>query len=298
MQYPKQFFVLFALLLIKPSNYTMKNYKLFILLVVTAFFVACSKDDSSGSGTAPVANDNPISGQFQKRVLIEDFTGTWCGYCPRVAYGIDQVMLQTTKAVPVAIHQQSSSFDPYHFAGAAPLVSQINLTGYPTAMLNRVTEWGYPENANAGQVKGLVSNNCGLGLALNSTVSAGNINLDVNIKFAKDYTGLKLIVYALEDNLIYNQTNYTSFYGGGNVIANFEHDNVLRASLTNILGDDITGTTTTGQVVTKNFSIPVPSNVSNVSNLHFVAFVVGSDKKTINVRAENPGENQVYEVNP
>jgi len=68
-------------------------------------------------------------------------------------------------------------------------------------------------------------------VAMNSTVSGGTINLDVNVKFAQDYTNLKLVVYAVEDNLIYNQTNYTSFYGGGSYISNFEHDNVLRACL-------------------------------------------------------------------
>jgi len=80
-----------------------------------SFFASCSKDDSGSVSGSGVVDDTPVSGKFQKRVLIEDFTGTWCGYCPRVSYGIDRVMEQTTKAVPVAIHQQSSGSDPYHF---------------------------------------------------------------------------------------------------------------------------------------------------------------------------------------
>jgi thiol-disulfide isomerase/thioredoxin len=276
----------------------MKNYKVLILLVTTVFFASCSKDDSGSGNGAGVVDDTPVSGKFQKRVLIEDFTGTWCGYCPRVSYGIDRVMEQTAKAVPVAIHQQSSGSDPYHFSGATPLMNQIGLTGFPTAMLNRVTTWSYPENSNIQQVKNQTGNNAGLGVAMNSTVSGGTINLDVNVKFAQDYTNLKLVVYAVEDNLFYNQTNYTSFYGGGSYISNFEHDNVLRACFTNILGDDITVTTTAGTTFTKNFSVPVPSNVSNVANMRFVAFVIGFDKKAINVRATTPGENQSFEVNP
>ena len=38
---------------------------------------------------------------------------------------------------------------------------------------------------------------------------------------------------------IFNQTNYTSYYGGGSVISNFEHNHVLRASLTSLLGNQI-----------------------------------------------------------
>ena len=80
---------------------------------------------------------------FNKRVLIEDYTGTWCQYCPRVSYAISQVRLQTTDAVVVAIHRGS---DPYNFAAASTLETIIGLTGYPTGMLNRKTEWNYPEN--------------------------------------------------------------------------------------------------------------------------------------------------------
>jgi len=283
----------------------MKNYKNIIILVAAVFFASCSKDDSSGSGgsgggsvTPPVSVD-PVSGQFQKRVLIEDYTGSWCGYCPRVAYGIEKVLEQTTKAVPVAIHQQTSSgYDGFHFSGADPLKQMISLTGYPTGMLNRTTTWSYPENSNIAQVKSLTGNNVGLGLAMNSTVSAGTINLDVKVKLANDYSNLKLVVYVLEDNLFSNQTNYTSFYGGGSVIANFENDHVLRANLTDILGDPITESTLAGQTITKTFSVPVPSNVANASNMSFVAFVVGNDKKAINVRASLPGENQAFEQNP
>jgi len=32
-------------------------------------------------------------------------------------------------------------------------MNQIGLTGFPTAMLNRVTTWSYPENSNIQQVK-------------------------------------------------------------------------------------------------------------------------------------------------
>ena len=282
----------------------MKELKQIIYLFTASLIVSsCSKDNSSGATTTPTTpvNTNPISGQFQKRVLIEDFTGTWCGYCPRVAYGIDKVMLGTNKAVPVAIHQKSGSSDPFDFAGATPLASQINLSSFPTGMLNRTITWQYPENTNISQPEGLVANNEGLGLAMDSTLSNGIFNLNVNVKFAKDYTGLKLVVYILEDKLSATQQNYTSnLYGTGNVdpLVNFEEDHVLRFCLTNILGDPITNTTLTGQTITKNFNLSVPTNVNNVANMSFVAFVVGSDNTAINVRSSVPGETQTFEQNP
>jgi hypothetical protein len=275
----------------------MKRLNQILLVVVLAAVTSCSKSEDPTPSVTPVDPSTvaAISGQFQKRVLIEDYTGTWCGWCPRVAYGIQKVEELGIRAVPVAIHNG----DPMAWGTSSTWPQSVN--SFPTAMLNRLTLWSYPENTNTKQVKYLNGNNCELGLAMNSTVSGGNINLDVKVKFAKDYTGLKLVVYVLEDNLVYNQTNYTSgLYGSGNVnpIVNFDHDHVLRACLTNIQGDAILGTTTNGQTVTKNFSVPVPGNIFNVANMNFVAFVVDSNGSTINTRAANQNDNQSFEQNP
>lgn len=262
--------------------------------------LACSKDDESGTGSSNNnSTETPIVGKFKKNVLIEDFTGTWCGYCPRVAYGIQKVEEEGLAAIPVAIHRGStnpgaSGYDPFNFDASA-LESYIGLTGYPTAKLNRKTDWS--NEASTYEPKNLIKLNSDLGLALNSTVSGGNINLDVNIKFDANLTGLKLVVYVLEDNLFQNQTNYTSYFGGASTLTNFEHDHVLRACLTNLVnGDDLTGTTD-GAIITKNFSLAIPSNISNSAHMSFVAFVIDSSGKAINVRSAVPNVNQTFEEN-
>lgn len=274
----------------------MKRLNQILLVFTFATIVSCSKSEEPQSATfVDPSTVAPISGQFQKRVLIEDYTGTWCGWCPRVAYGIQKVEELGIRAVPVAIHNG----DPMAWGSSSTWPQPVN--SFPTAMLNRTTLWDYPENTNTKQVKYLNGNNCELGLAMNSTVSGGNINLDVKVKFAKDYTDLKLVVYVLEDNLVYNQTNYTSgLFGTGTVnpLVNFDNHHVLRSCLTNIQGDVIQGTTTSGLSVTRNFTASVPSNVFNVANMNFVAFVVDANGKAINSRAAAPGENQSFEQNP
>lgn len=271
--------------------------KIIKLSILSAAFIVASC--GGGEDTPPVSNNNtpevPIAGKFQKNVLIEDYTGTWCQYCPRVIYGIQKVESENIKAYPVAIHRYNSSIDPFNFTDGSALESYLNITGYPTAMLNRKTMWNN-ETATT-EVKKLYSLNCDLGLALNSTVSGGNINLDVKVKFDANLTGLKLVVYVLEDNLHYNQTNSTSYFGGVNPIPNMEHDHVLRSCLTDLVyGNNLSGTND-GATVTTNFSVPVPSNVSNVSNMSFVAFVIGADGKVINVRGALPNVNQTFEEN-
>ena len=231
---------------------------------------------------------------FNKRVLIEDYTGTWCQYCPRVSYAISQVRLQTSDAVVVAIHRGN---DPYNFAAASALETMIALQGYPTGMLNRKTEWSYPENNNVAQPVNLTSGtNPRIGLAMTNSVTNNTANVQVNVKFGKNFSGLKLVVYALEDNLIYNQINATSFYGGVNPIVGFNHKDVLRAFLTtSILGDDITGATTTNGVYSKSFTYTIPAGTQS-SNIHFAAFVVDSTGKALNSRDASTNVTQTFEV--
>ena len=252
---------------------------------------------STGSGvltSATIQITIAPSINFNKRVLIEDFTGTWCGYCPRVAYAIEQVNNQTTDATVVAIHRGS---DPYNFTGATALETQINLQGYPTAMLNRTTEWSYPEPSYISQAVNLTSGiNPKLGLALTTSTTGNTSTVEVKVKFGKAFSDLKVVVYALEDNLIYNQTNYTAYYGGTSTIANFEHDHVLRAVLSSsILGESITGNTRYNDEFTKSFTYTIPSNV-NSANVRFVAVVVNSSKKALNSREAGANETQSLEI--
>jgi hypothetical protein len=224
---------------------------------------------------------------------MEDYTGTWCGYCPRMAYGIQKVEEQGIRAIPVALHGGSNT-DPFLYSGTLP----TTISGYPTGKLNRLTDWDYLSTSDVNKVKKLNGNNCPIGLAMNSTILGNTVNLDVKVKFKSDFTGLKLVVYVVEDGLIYNQANYTSYYGGASTISGFRHDNVLRACYTDILGDALTGTTD-GATVTKNFSLSVPNNVQNVANMRFVAFVVDAVGRAINVRETNTSvENQAFEQNP
>jgi thiol-disulfide isomerase/thioredoxin len=277
-----------------------KNSLLFVLLFA---FASCSETNVVYPDIVidETVDAPPVSGQFKKHVLVEDFTGTWCGNCTRISYSIEKVMEQTDKAVAVAIH---NGIDPYHFAGIEPLRNQIypNTSDFPlpTVRLNRTIAWTYPEVSNIQQVKNLTSNNCGLGLAMNSIIVNGLISLDVELKLAQNYSNIKVVVYLLENHLIYDQRNYTDYFGAENnpTIHDFEHNHVLRTSITNILGDPITEETLFGKTITKSYSLAIPSSVSNSENLSFVAFVVDENNTVINCRASEGNQNQTFEENP
>lgn len=238
---------------------------------------------------------------FVKRVLVEDYTGTWCGYCPRVAFAVEQVHAQTDKMVAVAIHRPSSNisssvYDPYNY-DTSELEDFIDVPGYPKGLLNRRTQWTFPEDLNVAQVVSLTQGeNPKLGLALQPVINGNTITVDVNVKFSDEFSNLKLVVYVLENGLIYDQHNYTTFYGGAALLPNFEHNHVLRAVLTPLLGEGVNNSeTVTNNIYTKTFTATMPENISNSANIEFVAFIVNQNGDALNVRKATPGENQEFE---
>lgn len=239
---------------------------------------------------------------FRKKMLIEDYTGTWCGFCPRVAWAIELVHQQTDDAIAVAIHGPSSDpsnagYDPYNF-DAKVLTDLLNFSGYPQGYLNRMTRWKALQPNNINQAIALTQGeNPKMGLAITSTVEGGNINMDVNVQFGKDFGNkLRLVVYVVENGLIYEQHNYTDYYDGVDVIEDFEHNHVLKACLTQLLGDDIDGAQTKlAQTYTRNFAVAVPANIANADNIEFIAFVVDENNNVVNVRKAHPGETQEFE---
>ncbi|MCB0445523.1 MAG: Omp28-related outer membrane protein, partial [Gelidibacter sp.] len=211
--------------------------------------------------------ENTALASFTKKAVIEDYTGTWCGWCPRVAYGIELVEDQTSDVVVVAAHITGSPADPFQNTYSVQLANAFNVNSFPTAYINRTAEWTYPEPNNVSQVTSTAGSSTTSGVAINSLVKGNNLSVVVSAGFAQNTTGAKLVVYILEDGLIYDQHNYTDYYGGLDVLTNFRHNNVLRYSFTNILGDAIPANeTVANNVYNVKYDFTIPSGLVNVPN--------------------------------
>ena len=218
---------------------------------------------------------------YTQKPLVEDYTGAWCGWCPRIAHSIELVEAETDNVVPVAVHNGDTM--AYEFE--SQLRSYFGVDGFPTGKINRTIDWTYPENDNTAQVTALAGNGSDVGLAISSTRTGNSLSIDVSAKFSLTHTEpLKLVVCLVEDGLHEDQHNYTSFYGGVSTITNMEHNHVLRKIYTNLLGDAIpSADTEMGDTYTHNFSVTIPTvSQSTASNkLQLVAFVVNGNTKTV-----------------
>jgi len=235
---------------------------------------------------------NPVPIEYKKRVMVEDYTGTWCGWCPRVSYALELLEKETDDAVIVAAHQG----DPMQFSQISALMSAFSVSGFPTAIINREQKWTSPQPNNVAQVTAKLAQKAYIGLAINPTIDGRNLYINTKMSIGYNYNVLKLGVYIIEDDLDYDQQNYTSYYNGAAVVRGFKHHNVLRASLTNILGDQLPNDEVGhGKEYEKTFNYSIPAQY-NKENIKVVVFVTeGSSKVVLNSRVAEIGETQEIE---
>jgi thiol-disulfide isomerase/thioredoxin len=242
-----------------------------------------------------VVNPTPI--EYKQYVLVEDFTGTWCGYCTRVSYAIEQVEKQTDDAIIIAIHSGNSStrYDPFHFAQVGTLMNAFSVSGYPYGLIDRKSRWTPPEPGNISEVTEKLTKKAYAALAMESSLDGDMLTIKVKLKMGYNYKALKLGLYILEDGLVYDQANWTTYYDG-DPLKDYVHNHVLRKSITGLLGDQIPSDKVGhDKVFEKEFQYVIPSEFKK-ENVKMVAFVTEASKKeTINVRVSKIGESQDFE---
>ncbi|HET9056765.1 MAG TPA: Omp28-related outer membrane protein [Chitinophagaceae bacterium] len=261
-------------------------------------FTVYSKKDTLTSNTVNINVTStpppPSETRYQHRVLVEEYSGTWCGNCPRLLYGVDLLHQQTAKAIVTSIHLFNN--DPFITSDGNSLAANQGVYGVPSAKINRLTDWTGPQYENVPQVLAAIQSSSTTGLAISSTVSGSNLNIKVKFAYSIPLSGssAKLTVYLVEDNLYYTQRNYSSnLYGGLAYIPNFRYDGVLRKIVSPLGGDDIP---TSGNLNEKNYTITLPSNISNVNYAKIVAFVTNSAGKVVNVLDAYIGVEKGFEV--
>ena len=214
------------------------------------------------------------------KVVVEDYTGTWCGYCPPVAHAIYELKEVYDNIISVGIHNN----DELTIDQESDLRSELGISGFPSARLNRTISWLDPYQIS--DVNSLLSEENHVAISINSTLENIELGVDLRIVSNVELVNHKLVIYLVESNLIYDQSNYFNyvedsyFYNLGNPIENYSHQDVLRKSITNISGNvlDIIQPLNDYKF---NFNVQINADFV-VENLAIVAIVVDSNNNAIN----------------
>lgn len=229
---------------------------------------------------------------YKHHVLVEEYSGTWCGNCPRILYGVDLLQQQTNQAIVVSTHLFNK--DPFITTDGNNLAAQQGVSGVPAGNINRTLSWTGPQYENVAQVINTIQAAAPVGIAISSVLSNATVTVSVKTGYTQAFTGnAKLTVYLVEDKLFYTQQNYSlNLYGGQASIPNFEYNGVLRQVISSLSGDAV-GTTANGNEKSYSF---IPANVSNSNNTRIVAFISNSAGTVVNVQEAKVGEVKGFEV--
>lgn len=277
--------------------------------------VAAAKSDGSciTEQTAQVIVPlNTISAPqaYTTRVLLEQFTGCWCGYCVDGALKLEELVdVHNGKVIATSIHQGDPMEEPGLFTTLNSTFQ--NISPFPTGMVNRVIynsatcmSHNYWDDAINQQLIKVVQ----CGVACNTMSTNDSAKIEVHASFNQNLTGTyNLSIFLVEDYVMgdatYDQQNYYSsaylpspagppthyYYNFPVVIPNFSHMQVVRKSLTSsVLGETIPASYIhpNGRYITvKNILIP---STYNKANLKVVALVCKTgisydDHEVINV---------------
>lgn len=261
------------------------------------------------SDTLTISTTTPPAPKYSTKVLAEEFTAAWAGWCPRMTYKMDNFMQNNPKIFAIRIHNNDALADR---SVDSAMRSKFGVSSVPTVLINRsgiMKENGDISNlADSIEFRTQLQKRAVVGLALNTSVSGNNLNVTAKVGFdATISDSLKLVVVAVENGLVLKQLNFynaNTFYPGnpyfnaGDTIFNFVHNGVFRRTSTGIVGTTIpVANQVKNGEYTANYTIDITG--LNAANVRVVAFVVWGDGQAksgiLNSQWVVAGQNKAYD---
>lgn len=249
-----------------------------------------------------------------KKVILEEFTGIHCVYCPdghAIAKSIQDA--NPGNVFLVNVHAGSfanpSSCEPdFRTPFGAALANQSGLVGYPAGTINRhifpgMTQSGNPDDTAMNRNFWTTAANTTLGeasylnIAVESEIDVQTNELSIHVEAY--YTGSspeatnKLNVVLLQNDTKGPQT-------GGNVGNEYNHQHRLVHMITGQWGEDVT-TTTAASFVDRNYTYTIPTEFNGVpvelGDLEVVVFMTETQEEIISGNGTFPTLENIVNAN-
>lgn len=238
-----------------------------------------------GSGDTDHTNDTltfpmgVLNNWATKTVILEQFTGTWCQWCPD-----PNALTNELDADPQVVVAKHHNADEFSSAASTAYWAQYNSNFSPTATLEQSEQGTYAANANytawPAEVELRKTSVSPVNLTIDPEFNfwTGELSLDLTATFTYALSGEFIMnAYIVEDNVPGPQTNGPP---------NYIHQQVVREVLGGGSGTSgvIPATTVAGIPYSHTYTYTVPANW-NWNNLRIVATVsqrVGSTLHAVN----------------
>ena len=238
-----------------------------------------------------MAQDLTVSTSVEKRnVVIEEYTGVGCGYCPDGHARANQICQQYEgHAWAINIHQGGyATGSGYETEWGDGLAGQYNISGYPCGTVNRGTMSGRGDWA--GQATTVRGEDSPVNVAARATIDPMTREMVIEVQMY--YTGTQSVssnflnVALVQNNIIGPQSNYGN-YNQDYIMpdGSYRHMHMLRDLITGQWGEEITDLST-NTLIERTYTYQLPSAIgavpiNNFDDLEVIVFVSETHKNIL-----------------
>ncbi len=239
---------------------------------------------------------NDALAQTQRNPVLEEFTGTWCPWCPCGHTTMEQILQTIPNAIMIGYHGPANGSDPYSFFPGNGVISMLSPPFWPSGTVDRTGAPG-DQNLWTGQMTTRNSVPATVGITLQRTYNptTRELNAAVNVTALENLTGnYSMTLILLEDGLISPQAGNGTCPGGNDYV----HNHVVRSMINGATGEDLNGGNpwNTGVTITKNIQNILSSEIVPDS-CHLVVLVHETQTPLYNSEIQQAIELQLLDPN-
>ena len=225
-----------------------------------------------------------------RNVIIEDFTGRNCGYCPdghRIANEIANDYYG--RVWPINVHAGGyapTSYPNLNTPDGTTIHNGFSISGYPSGVINRSTSSAIDRydwyDYTYYQIYEQAECNIAGAVDIDSISRIATITVEVYYTGSSNYAENYLTIAMLQDSIFGDQSDYGDYNPAQWVDGQYVHMHVLRDIITengSAWGDPI-APTTQGSFITRTFTYEIPEIIGNpngvevdLNNIYFLAWV-------------------------
>ena len=211
-----------------------------------------------------------------RNVILEEFTGRNCGYCPEGHVIANNIMAANPGRV-WAINVHSGGYAPtsypnFNTSCSATILGGFSVSGFPSGVVNRSTSAaqgrGTWANLATQQLNQAAECNVAGRVQINPDTRIANITVEVYYTGNSTVDQNYLTVAMLQDSILGSQSGMTS--NPAQVVnGTYCHMHILRDMITPTWGDAI-APTTQGTLITKTYEYQIPEVIGNPNGVDVI----------------------------
>lgn len=228
-----------------------------------------------------------------KNVVLEEYTGINCGYCPDGHKRAAQLAAANPGRVfLINVHAGNYAANTYTTQFGTSLANQTGLTGYPSGTVNRHVFSGSSTALDRGQwascANTIMNQTSPVNIAARGTLdwTTRELNITVQLYYTSASTATNKLNIAITQNNVIGSQSGSSLNPDQIVGSQYRHMHMLRHLITGQWGEDIT--TSVGQVIERTYTYTIPESLGSpnaiqakLEDLQFIAFVAEGQQEIL-----------------